>query len=441
MRSAGFAGASIPAVPWWRLVQTDRVTALGLALTVVLLFGVSGGMLWLLGYNYDGLTGSPFTKIHPYSYLVVALFVRAAVLSGSPFGYCLHVVNRRPASALMVFVSLLLFVTIIARKEPGMAGVIDTFFIPALLVMLMADADEPTQARMETVLHVVMTLNAVLALGEFATKIQLFPYRFDGAPLVNDTRSSALQGHPLENALITACYLLALLSGGRFLPAGLKLLLIGLQSAALVTFGGRSAIVVTLILGGAYIFRLVLSTLRSGRVSLRGAAVGLLLLALVPVAVSWLAATGFFDALLERFVSDSGSANARVEMLAFFKAIPLRDLIIGPDTALVSSLRRTYGLESGIENPMLSMTLYHGAFMMLLMMIALGLFLYEVARHCQRGVWLPMIAFVILLNASESVAIKTTSVAKFVVVILCIYRRRPPASPLSYAEASGQAHS
>lgn len=441
MRNAGFAGASIPAVPWWRLVQTDRVTALGLVLTVGLLFGVSGGMLWLLGYNYDGLTGSPLTKIHPSSYLVVALFARAAMLSGSPFGYCLHVANRRPAAVLMAFVSLLLFVTIIARKQPGMAGAIDTFFIPALLVMLMADADEPTLARMETVLHVLMTVNALLALGEFATKTQLFPYRFDGAPLVNDTRSTALQGHPLENAFITACYLLALLSGGRSLPTGLRLALIGLQSAALVTFGGRSAIVVTLFLGAAYIFRIVLRTLRAGRVPLRGAAVGVLLLALVPVAISWLTAMGFFNALLARFVSDSGSAHARVEMLAFFKAIPLQELIIGPDTALVDSLRRIYGLEAGIETPLLSLTLYHGAFMMLLTMLALGWLLYEMTRDCERGFWLPMIAFVILINTFESVATKTTLVAKFAVLILCMYRRRPAASQLSYAAGSGRARS
>ena len=428
MRSAGFAGASIPAVPWWRLVQTDRVTSLGLALTVALLFGVSGGMLWMLGYNYDGLTGSAFTKIHPSSYLVVALFARAAVLSGNPFGYCLHAANRRPASMLMAFVSMLLFMTVVARKEPGMAGVIDTFFIPALLVMLMADVDEPTLARMEIVLHALMTVNAVLALEEFATKTLLFPYRFDGVALVNDMRATALQGHPLENAFITSCYMLALLSGARSLPAGLRLSLIGLQGAALVTFGGRSAFVVTLLLGGIYGLRVLFRTLLSGRVPLRGAAGGLLSLALTPVVIIWLAEMGFFNALIARFVSDSGSAHTRVEMLAFFRAIPLRDLIVGPSIALIDSLRRIYGLKSGIENPILSMTLYHGAFMMLLVLLALVWLFYEVTRNCVRGVWLPMLAFIILVNTFESVATKTTLISKFVVIVLCLYRRRPAAS-------------
>ncbi|QXX76291.1 VpsF family polysaccharide biosynthesis protein [Methylovirgula sp. HY1] len=439
MRSAGFAGSSIAAVPWWRLVQTDRVTSLGLALAVALLFGVSGGMLWMLGYNYDGITGSALTKIHPYSYLVVALFARAAILSGSPFGYCLDAANRRPASMVMTFVSLLLFATVVARKEPGMAGVIDTFFIPPLLVMLMAEADEPTVARMALVLHALMTVNALLALEEFATKTLLFPYRFDGVALVNDMRSTALQGHPLENAFVTSCYLMALLSGARSLPTSLRLSLICLQGAALVTFGGRSAFVVTLFLGGIYGLRVLFRTMLSGRVSLRGTAIVLLSLALAPVAIIWLVQMGFFNSLIGRFVSDSGSAQARVEMLAFFQAIPLQDLIVGPSVALIDSLRRIYGLQAGIENPILSMTLYHGAFMTLLTLLALGWMLYEVTRNCARGVWLPMLAFVILVNTFESVATKTTLIGKFVVIVLCLYQRGLAAPKLSYAAKSGPA--
>ena len=50
-----------------------------------------------------------------------------------------------------------------------------------------------------------------------------------------------------------------------------------------------------------------------GRVNLLGAALGFMLAALLPVAIVLAASYGFFDALLERFVSDSGSANARGE--------------------------------------------------------------------------------------------------------------------------------
>ena len=90
-----------------------------------------------------------------------------------------------------------------------------------------------------------MLVNALLGLTEFATKTLFFPYRLDGQVFATDTRSAALQGHPLGNATLTACYVLALIGGGGRMTVPQRLAMIGLQLAALVAFGGRSAMVVT----------------------------------------------------------------------------------------------------------------------------------------------------------------------------------------------------
>lgn len=402
----------------WRL---DGLTSAGIVLAVILLFGVSGGMLWLFGYNYDGLSGGAATKIHPFTYLMVLLFAWRMVASGNPVGCCVHLINVRPASVLMIVTAMLLFVNTVMRQAPGMAGIIDTFIGPSLLMLLLADADQKAVARLETVLHGIMTVNALMALGEFATKTLVFPYRFDGVAFT-DSRSTALQGHPLVNAAVTAFYVMALLNSGRPSSPALRLAMIGLQCAALVAFGGRSAMVVTLLLGGAYVVVLTLRTLRAGRVPLLHAAAAVMLLALLPIAIGGLAGGGFFSALLDRFVSDGGSANARAEMLELFRYISLGDLIVGPDVSVVDSLRRVHGLEWGIENPIVNMTLYQGAFMMLVTAVALALFLTELARSGRTGVWLPMLAFVILINTSESISSKTTMIAKFIVIVFCMYR-------------------
>jgi len=100
--------------------------------------------------------------------------------------------------------------------------------------------------------RIVMSVNALMALYEFATRTLTFPYRFDGEVFPFDLRSSALQGHPLTNAMVTTCYLLALMSGAKTVPGPLKAALILLQFAALVTFGSRAATVVTLALSTIY---------------------------------------------------------------------------------------------------------------------------------------------------------------------------------------------
>jgi hypothetical protein len=396
-----------------------------LVLVVICLFGVSGGLLWMLGLNYEGITGSAASKIHPFTYLMIIVFGWRILRSGHIVDYCIGTIERTPASVLLIVAGLALFCQIIAHDGAGMAGAIDTYLGPALLVMLLGWASEREMRNVEITLHALMVINALMALIEFAMDYRFFPYRFDGELFEFDTRSTALQGHPLVNATVTACYLLALLNGGRSLPRQLKVPIVGLQFVALVTFGGRSAIVVSLLLTGLYMMTRVKHVLRR-RVSLLGAAaVALLLAAAVVVLVPPLSAGGFFNSLLERFESDGGSANARLEMFDLFAQIPLHELMIGPDLGLINSLRRVSGLEWGIENPVVRTILYQGMFVTLLLIVAVVLFLHEIARRCLRGVWLPMLAFSILLMTAETIGGKTTLLAKFAVILLTMYRPWP----------------
>lgn len=393
-----------------------------LIVLTVLILGVSGGMLWLVGINYDGLTGSPPQKIHPSTYLCILLFGWAALSYGNPIGYVVHAAQIRPASMLLAASSIALFLHIVLRAGPGMAGALDTFLLPGLLVVILAERSDDTWRQLELTVHAVMLVNALLGLVEFGTHTLFFPYRLDGAVFETDTRSSALQGHPLGNATLTACYALALIAGGGTLKPILRAGMIVLQLAALVAFGGRSAMVVTLILGGGSGLLALHRILSSGRVPLLGAAAGVFVLTLAPLAVGGLAVAGFFDALLSRFMADGGSANARVEMLDLVASIPFRELLIGPETALVESLRRVSGLEWGIENPIVRTLVYQGVFMTLLLVVAFTLFMMEIVRQCRPGTALTVAAFVILNNTFEGIGGKTTLLAKFAILVLALYR-------------------
>jgi len=421
------------AAPGW--AHLDRLTRTGVIVAMMALFCISGGMLWLVGYNYDGLSGGGATKIHPSTYLIIVTFCWSVIACGDPVSRCIHLATARPATLLMLIVALCVFVLTVFRDGTGIAGLVDTYVAACLFIFLLADADDEMMARLTLLLHVMMTANALLGIVEFVIHMRLFPYRFDGVAFDTDTRSAALQGHPLANAMLTACYLMALLTGARGLSPGIRGLLIGLQSAALVVFGGRTASMVSLALGLGYGVMALFRTLRSGRISLVGAAISCLLLALIPAVVGGLVTLGFFDDLMTRFISDGGSANARKEMFDLLNMFSLGDLIIGPDLQLVDTLRRVNGLEWGIENPFIRMVLYQGAIVTALMTLAFGLQMYELARVCRPGLWLPMIAWIILLNGAESIAVKTTLTSKFAIIALCLYhpdRRAPAALPKRY---------
>ena len=402
-------------------------------LAIASFYTVSGGMLWLVGYNYDGLTGSPLTKIHPGTYLTLIVLCMAAVQEGNPVAFAAETARRQPASLFLLVAAVVVFITIVSRAGPGMAGTIDAFMLPPIVIMLYAKSGETTRRRIEIVIHVAMALNAGLALVEFATKQLYFPFRLDGADYVTDTRSSALQGHPLGNATITCVYILSLISGGGRMPVLVRSGVVVLQLMAMVAFGGRSALVTTIILGGIQGCIALHRILRSGTVPLLGMAVAVLVATITPLVLLGLVAGGFFDAILVRFSNDGGSANARVEMFELVRRIPFRDLMVGPDTAYVESERRIFGLALGIENPIVRSVLYQGAIVTGLLMVALGFFFKELTRDARCSMAMPLLAFLIVINTFESISGKSVMLASTALMLIVLYRR-------SAEPGSGQAH-
>ena len=189
--------------------------------------------------------------------------------------------------------------------------------------MLLEDFNEQDVRPLTVVLHVMMTLNALLGLAEYASSTLVFPYRFDGAVHLEDPRSTSLQGHPLMNAALTAVYVVSLMTGAKTLKPGLRAVLIPLQFAALVVFGGRTAIVVSLALTPLIGVAAGFATLRRGRVSLLAVAALMAAIPLVAIVALVAVNAGLADKLLMRFVDDNGSADARVIMFDMLTAVQL----------------------------------------------------------------------------------------------------------------------
>ena len=170
-----------------------------------------------------------------------------------------------------------------------------------------------------------------------------------------------------------------------------------------------------------YVAWRVIGAFRSGRVPLLGAAVGAVVLAIVPIVIVAVVSSGMIDSILIRFSSDGGSANARAEMMGLFSHFSLRELFFGPDLDYLETLRRINGLEWGIENPIVHMILYSGALLTLAVFSSFGFFLVELTRRRGAGVALPLIAMLFLLNGSESISVKTTFLGKAIVIFTCMF--------------------
>jgi hypothetical protein len=150
-------------------------------------------------------------------------------------------------------------------------------------------------------------------------------------------------------------------------------------------------------------------------------------------------ASGLADHLLMRFSDDNGSAQTRVIMFELLRPFSLGELMMGPDIEYVETLRRHYGLEQGVENPFVRMILYQGAILMAATFASLAWFFRELLRGRGLRVIGPVIAMAVLLNASESISVKTNFLDKLVLIFVCLFpllpQRNPRAATISGSSA------
>ncbi len=206
---------------------------------VLLAVSVSPMALQVAGIYYDSEGGNPVVKLHPASYVTVIAF-------------CIYVFSRiRKSGGLEDWVrqrGWLLFYVIsgiavvgyelVVHGTPGMGLLIDSFVIPSILVSILIDAPIGYRRKLTGLVAALLIMNALVGLGELALHSRVFPYRLAGKVIVEDYfRPTAFGGHPVNNAMMSAAALIALV----VLPWPLMIRLVSatILFLSLVAFGVR----------------------------------------------------------------------------------------------------------------------------------------------------------------------------------------------------------
>jgi hypothetical protein len=408
-----------------------------LALATVLLLAVSPMLLAAVGINYEDAGGSPLEKLHPATLVAFALLAWQVAASGQPVSWTIAVVERHPGLLFYVLAVLCLMAYSSLVLRLPFTGPIDTFLHPAALFLLLAGASERRRWWLAAAMHGMMLLNATLGIGEYLAGERLIPYTAGGVPVLDDWRSTALLGHPLTNASVTAAYLLCLAYGAaRALPSPVVLVLATVNAAALAPFGGRSStllmIAFLIVLG---LWRLV-PYLRGRPIERRRLALVLAALPLAVGAVAGLVALDFFDRFLDRFVDDGGSAESRLIMFELFRDLGAYEILFGPDPNHISTRQRVLGIEFGIESFWVGFILYYGLIVSIPIFIALFTISAEVVRATRPAAAWILLFFFLVASTSASLTAKGSALAIVVLqalVLLGPERRNVPIEPGSVA--------
>ena len=409
---------------------TPFVAALTI-IAVLLVIVVSPTMLLQVGFNYGSEGGGTLEKFHPSTFVLIAAFGLYAVFFGNPVSFLDRIAATHRLVVIYLIGLAILLVQVIFVQRAAFSPVVDTFLPPALFLVMVEALHARTRRRLALFLHVFFLANALLGYYEFLTGHILLP-PIGGAleELTYDWRAAALLGHPLTNANLTGAYLLMLLFGGaRGLSPLVAALLFAVNFGAMFAFGGRAALallVVVLALRAVYGF----GTTAAGRgFDLRHAIIAAIAIPAAAAAVVIAADAGFFAKFLDRVVEDNGSATTRLAMFDVFAALPLQEILFGPDQELVTTRLHIEGLEYGIESFEVAFVLTYGLVPSLLFFGGLAVFSAAVLARTTRGAIVPLVYFFAVASTSVSLSSKSGLLSIIVLMLLILMERPDTVAP------------
>ncbi len=403
-------------------------------LAIATLFLISPMVLFQWGFSYEEVGGNAFEKIHPGSFIAALALFFQLIAFGS-WQYLAHFFLINKGVLLFTTTALLLvFYAIFVQKIP-FTPIVDTFALPIILFIFFNGSSQKTFQQYAAVLHVFFAINALLALYEYVTGDRLTPYVAGTVLVENDWRSTALLGHPLNNAMLTGAYILLLFSkNGAGLARFSRAVMLVLQLGSMVAFGARASLVMTILLI-SFIFIKNIATLILGkmRLSLFFMAIIALSIPILGIGLFALDEVGFFDRLIERFSEDKGSANARLAMLQLFNYIPFRDVLWGPDPDLIETLKSIEGVEAGIESIWVAFVLTYGLIMSSIFFIGLFAFCLNVARRTQAFTLYVFLFFFLVASTSVSLSAKTSAFG-MLIIMLFVFQNKQQETHNAYAK-------
>lgn len=394
-------------------------------LAAALFITVSTFLLDLFGWHYGAPGGSVIEKMHPATWVLVLTLFLSASARGNPLSALISAAHAHPAILIyLAAVAVLIVQAIVILKSP-FTTYIDTFLTPAIVFLLLHQMTEKRGRSLSVLLHNLFFINALIGIAEFVFGFRVTPFVIEGIEYGQEWRSSALLGHPLSNALMTGCYVLALaLGAGRELPYFYRLAIFIVTALSMVVFGGRAATLILVILLTLLLLRKFLGVLAGRPFDLRTV---WFILATIPFAIAAFAVfydMGFFDEFIGRITDDEGSASTRLAMFDLFHHLTWYDLAFGPDPTVLQTYINIYGLNLGIESFWVAMVLYNGFVVAIPFFVVLGVFCWQIARYAQTGpaLWM-LVSFFAVASASVSLSAKTPDFALLTLMILVLFRR------------------
>ena len=415
------------------VIGSRRVTPLASAilLFVALYFMLPGSLLPSLGWHYFG-GGAEFQKIHPATYLLVAVFSLVLVVDGVFRRRCIVQLMTDYAFVAFGIAALATSLFAIVARGASAANLIETFALALIVRVSIVALPRKSMIWFRRFVDVLFLVGVVTVLGEFALRRTLifenvaFYDAATGGIVVTEFRAAGIFGHPLAAAGFFGLYaILNLVSTPMRLSVrcASRLLLSALAFLAILPTGGRSALLVGGLIIVAFVASSAIRGLARGYFSKAGLVWLVLFLTCLVLMLPVLYELDVFDVMLARFARDDGSTLSREYAVQMLLNSRMEDLWFGMSLPDVMDLQRQFGLVA-IENAWINFALICGLVFTVPLMVTYLLFLFRSnPLYCTSGIYYVALFQIILSNATNDLWAKNTGFATGLAVVFSFLRR------------------
>ena len=371
-------------------------------------------LLFVFGIDYaappDG--GGMMQKFHPATYAIIAAALATQIeLRGttlSPWA----IFRRTPGIPLLLLMMVAVScVSLLGNGPSGVALYMENYISAGLLALVGAACPPRWQRGFGHAVALATLVCAPIVLLENALQEHIVPYYVNGLTLVDlpgQFRGAALFDHPLTGAAVTMMGVFLVAQGWR--RAFMKPLALALLFMAMVAYGGRVALAMTVLAQAAMLAGAALLGMVRGRGALRP-----ILLLLGGAAFAVLAGTALiaFSDIGERIANTfyfDDSAQIRAVQWNVLGMLDLRQALFGVPLADQSQLTFEIGLDyafADIENFWLLSFISLGAVGFVLFLAGLLPFLAHLWRISPGWGRVLLLCLVVVASSSNSLGRKS----------------------------------
>lgn len=386
-----------------------------LGIGVILLFTASFDSLSLLGWNLQS-EGSPFwIKLHPSFYLFAVYTIIGLALTKRAWSIFL-----RPFDVLFIL-SILSLVILAIGSSGGLLSFVLVTFVGFLALYISIRVSKGNEIRLiRFILGLFFICNSALAIFERSLSFHLIPSIFDLR--TESFRSTALLGHPLNNACVTGCIIVLLssrLADSRFRPS--LALELALHFVALFCFGSRAAII---LVPALICLQSILPRFRSDAKRPHPATRLLPLFLLIVLGIGLLSSDSLISSLTNRFQNDYGSTETRNTALIIIQSFNTQQMAFGMSAPDLGDILKKNGIPVGFESAWLALVAFFGLVRIVPLTVGLFGILLNLCFMRERGAFWSVIFFMIMCSTSMSFGTKSLLLMQLLAFIAYYARGR-----------------